>query len=250
MGDLSDFSGKSVLVTGSSRGIGAALVSAFAARGARCVINYVADGQGRNRSDAERVAGSVPQALVIQCDVGEPAQVKSMIEEIGQQFGGLDILVNNAGLLRDRTLQKMSADEWASVLRVNLTGAFNCIQQASGILRSGGRVVNLASLSGQVGFFGQANYAASKAGLIALTKVAARELARREITVNAVAPGFLNAGMGQGMPEDVAKGFLAQIPLGRWGTFDDVVPAVLFLASPLAGYITGQVLHINGGFYM
>jgi 3-oxoacyl-[acyl-carrier protein] reductase len=173
-----------------------------------------------------------------------------MMAEIQRECGGLDILVNNAGILHDRTLKKMSSEEWASVLRVNLTGAFNCIQAAIPLLRLGGRIVNMASVSGELGLFGQANYAASKAGLIALSKVAARELARQQITVNAVAPGFIDTEMSRTMPEEVTKQFLAQVPLGRRGEVDDIVQPVLFLCSTRARYITGQVLDVNGGFYM
>jgi 3-oxoacyl-[acyl-carrier protein] reductase len=158
--------------------------------------------------------------------------------------------VNNAGIIRDRTIRKMSAAEWDDVLRVNLTGAFNCIQQASAILRPGARIVNVASVSGVQGFFGQANYAASKAGLIALTKVAARELAKQQITVNAVAPGLVDTEMSRTMPEAAVKSILEQIPLGRLGAVDDIVQAVMFLCSPRSRYITGQTLHVNGGLLM
>src|SRR5439155_23339514 len=167
-----------------------------------------------------------------------------------KEWGGIDILVNNAGILKDRTLKKMSMEEWDSVIRINLTGTFNCLQKAATILRSGGRMVNISSVSGQIGIFGQANYAASKAGIIALTKVAAREFARQQITVNAVAPGFINTEIHRGMPEETTKQFLSQIPLGYFGEVQDIVEAVLFLCSADARYITGQVLHVNGGFYM
>jgi 3-oxoacyl-[acyl-carrier protein] reductase len=247
---VNDFSGKVVLVTGSSRGIGAGMIAAFGKRGARCIVNYVADPEGRNQADADQVSKSVANATVIQCDIADPAQVSAMMTQIQTECGGLDILVNNAGILRDRTLKKMSGDEWESVLRVNLTGTFNCLQQAYGLLRSSGRVVNLSSLTAQLGFFGQANYAASKAGIVALTKVAARELAGRQITVNAVAPGFINTTIHRGMPEEVAKQFISQIPLGRMGEVEDIVLPVLFLCSPEARYITGQILHVNGGYYM
>ena len=245
-----DFSGKVALVTGSSRGIGAGIVTALGQAGARCVVNYVADAGGRNQPDAERVASGLRQALVIQCDVGDPAQVGAMMAQVQKEFGGLDILVNNAGILRDRSLKKMTAEEWESVLRVNLTGAFNCVQQAIGLLRPGGRIVNISSLAGQLGSFGQANYAASKAGLMALTKVAARELARQQITVNAVAPGMVNTEIIGSVPEEIARQFLAQIPQGRFGEVEDIVFPVLFLCSTQARYITGQVLHVNGGSYM
>ncbi|MEA3209477.1 MAG: 3-oxoacyl-[acyl-carrier protein] reductase [Chthoniobacter sp.] len=245
-----DFTGKVALVTGSSRGIGAGIVRALDERGARCVVNYVADPEGRNRADAETLAASLQSALCIECDVSDAEQVKVMLSWIEKDCGGLDMLVNNAGILRDRTLRKMSADEWESVLRVNLTGAFHCIQSALPILRPGGRIVNLASVSGQLGTFGQANYAASKAGLIALTKVAARELARQQITVNAIAPGFIRTEMTRAVPEEVVQKTRATLPLGHFGEIADVVNAALFLCSADAGYITGQVLNVNGGFFM
>jgi 3-oxoacyl-[acyl-carrier protein] reductase len=245
-----DFTNKVVLVTGSSRGIGAGIITAFGQRGASCVVNYVADPEGRNQADAQRVAAALKQPVVIQCDVGNRDEVSAMMQQIGTTFGGLDILVNNAGILRDRTLRKMSEAEWESVLRVNLNGTFHCIQQAAGILRAGGRIVNIASVSGQLGPFGQANYAASKAGVMALTKVAAHELARQQITVNAIAPGFINTEIHQGMPAQVTKEYLSQIPLGRFGEVEEVVLPVLFLCSAQAHYITGQVMHVNGGFYM
>jgi 3-oxoacyl-[acyl-carrier protein] reductase len=250
MKDAFDFSGKVALVTGSSRGIGAGMVAAFGRLGARCVVNYVDDAEGRNKADAERVAADLPEGSVIQCNVGSLEQVGAMMEQVKKDLGRLDILINNAGVLQDRTIKKMTLEEWETVLRVNLTGAFNCIQQATPILRPGGRIVNISSVSGQLGFFGQANYSASKAGLMALTKVAARELARQQITVNAIAPGFIDTEMSRSMPEEVAKQFLAQVPVGRYGHVDDVVFPVLFLCSRYAEYITGQVIHVSGGFYM
>jgi 3-oxoacyl-[acyl-carrier protein] reductase len=245
-----DFSGKVALVTGSSRGIGAGIVLALGRGGARCIVNYVADREGRNRTDAESVAESLDDALVIECNVGEAAEVQAMMNRIETECGSLDILVNNAGILRDRTIRKMSEVEWESVLRVNLTGAFHCIQRALPLLKSGGRIVNMASVSGQLGLFGQANYAASKAGLIALTKVAARELARQQVTVNAIAPGFIETEMTRDLPEPVVQQALAALPAGRFGEIADVVSAALFLCSADARYVTGQVLNVNGGFLM
>jgi 3-oxoacyl-[acyl-carrier protein] reductase len=250
MSEPLDFSGKVVLVTGSSRGIGAGIIAAFAKHGARCVVNYVADDAGRNQKDAESVAASLPNSLVLQCDVSDPAQTEKMLQSIRDKLGGLDILVNNAGILRDRTIKKMSQAEWESVLRVNLGGAFNCIHAAAEVLRPNSRIVNISSVTGQMGLFGQANYAASKAGIMALTKVAAREFARQHITVNAVAPGFIATDIHRDMPEEVRTRFLSEIPLGRFGEVSDIVDAVLFLCSPAARYITGQILHVNGGFYM
>jgi 3-oxoacyl-[acyl-carrier protein] reductase len=253
MGSELDFSGKVVLVTGSSRGIGAGMVRALAGRGARCVINYFADSAGQNLSDAKAVASEVPGSpLLIACDVGDGQQVGQMMGTIERELGRVDVLINNAGILRDRTIKKLSEEDWQAVLRTNLDGVFHCTQAAvtSGILKSGGRIVNMASVAALGGFFGQANYAASKAGVIALTKVAARELARQQITVNAIAPGFIDTEMTQSMPPEVMQQFVGQIPLGRRGTVEDVVGAALFLCSPLAAYITGQVIHVNGGFWM
>lgn len=248
--DPFDLTGKVALVTGSSRGIGAGIARAMSRHGARCVVNYVADPQGANKSDAERVASEISAAAIIECDVADDAQTAAMMDNVKSELGGLDILVNNAGILRDRTLRKMTEEEWESVLRVNLTGTFHCIRHAAPILRPGGRIVCMASVSGLLGLFGQANYAASKAGVIALTKVAARELAKQQTTVNAVAPGFIDTDMTRTMPEEAKKALFSQIPLGHPGGVDDVVHAVLFLCSAGARYITGQVIHVNGGFLM
>ena len=250
MTDLLDFTGKTVLVTGSSRGIGAELVKAFGKRGAHCVVNYVADAQGQNKSDAENVARRLEKPIVIQCDVTQPGEVETMMRQIADECGGLDILVNNSGIIADRTIKKMSPEQFESVIRVNLVGTFNVTQKAAAVLRSGGRIVNISSVSGQVGLFGQANYSSSKAAIIALTKVSAREFARQKITVNAIAPGFIDIGMSKGMPGEVTANFIKQIPLGRLGNVSEIVDAALFLASPMASYVTGHVLNVNGGFYM
>jgi len=249
MSDL-DFAGKVVLVTGSSRGIGAEMIKAFGKHGAQCVANYVADAEGQNKTDAMNVADELKEPLVIECDVTQPTQVEAMMKQIQDRHGGLDILVNNSGIISDRTIKKMSVDEFESVIRVNLIGTFTVTQKAAAILRNGGRIINMSSVSGQMGLFGQANYSSSKAGIIALTKVSAREFARQNITVNAIAPGFIDVGMSKGMPEEVTENFIKQIPLGRLGGVNEIVSAALFLASPMASYITGQVLNVNGGFYM
>ena len=250
MTDPLDFNGKVVLVTGSSRGIGAEMIKAFGERGGRCVVNYVADPDGTNKTDATNVSASLKDPLVIECDVTNPAQVEAMMKQIEERHGGLDVLVNNSGIIRDRTMKKMALEEFESVLRVNVTGTFNVTKAAAAVLRDNGRVINLSSVSGQMGLFGQANYSSSKAAIIALTKVSARELARQKITVNAIAPGFIDVGMSKGMPDEVTENFKKLIPLGRLGDVQEIVNAALFLASPMASYITGHVLNVNGGYYM
>jgi 3-oxoacyl-[acyl-carrier protein] reductase len=250
MPDPLDFSGKVVLVTGSSRGIGAEMIKTFGQSGAQCVVNYVTDAQGQNKTDATNVASELNEPLVIECDVTQPAQVEAMMKQIQDRYGGLDILVNNSGIISDRTIKKMSMETFESVVRVNLSGTFTATQKAGAILRNGGRIINMSSVSGQLGLFGQANYSSSKAAIIALTKVSAREFARQNITVNAIAPGFIDVGMSKGMPDEVTQNFIKQIPLGRLGDVSEIVNAALFLASPMASYITGHVLNVNGGFYM
>ena len=250
MTDPFDFSGKVVLVTGSSRGLGAAMILAFGERGAKCVVNYIADEKGENKAGADEVAAKLTDPLVVDCDVTRPEQVETMMKQIGEELGGLDILINNSGIIRDRTIKKLTLEEFESVVRVNLAGTFNVTQKAAAILRPGGRIVNLSSVSGQMGLFGQANYSSSKAAIIALTKVSAREFARQQITVNAIAPGFIDVGMSKGMPDEVTENFKKQIPLGRLGEAHEIVDAALFLASPMASYITGHVLNVNGGYYM
>ena len=245
-----DFSGKVVLVTGSSRGIGAEMIKAFGKHGAQCVVNYVADPQGQNKTDATNVAKDLNKPLLIECDVTQPAQVEAMMKQIQDRHGGLDVLVNNSGIISDRSIKKMSIDDFESVIRVNLTGTFIVTQKGAAILRNAGRIINMSSVSGQMGLFGQANYSSSKAGIIALTKVSAREFARQNITVNAIAPGFIDVGMSKGVPDEAMQNFIKQIPLGRLGDVSEIVNAALFLASPMASYITGHVLNVNGGFYM
>src|SRR6201981_2561574 len=202
MSELLDFTGNVVLITGSSRGIGAEMIKAFGAHGAQCVVNYVADAQGQNKADAMSVAKELNEPRVIECDVAQPTQVEAMMNQIQDQHGGLDILVNNSGIISDRTIKKMSVETFESVVRVNLTGTFTVTQKAGAILRNGARIINMSSVSGQLGLFGQANYSSSKAAIIALTKVSAREFARQNITVNAIAPGFIDVGMSKGMPDE------------------------------------------------
>lgn len=244
------FPGKVVLVTGASRGIGAAILAAFAKAGATCVLNYWDDPEGANRANAERLMAHWPDAAIrpVAADVRLAEEVASMMDQVKTLFGGLDILVNNAGIIRDRSLKRMTLDDWHAVLQTNLDGVFHCCKYGSEILRDEGRIVNLASVAGLMGFHGQTNYAAAKAGVIGLTRVLAKELARRRITVNAVAPGIIQTAMLGEIKQDVIAEYLKQIPMGRLGQPEDVANAVLFLASEESGYITGQVLPITGGW--
>ena len=248
------FPGKVVLVTGSSRGIGAAVLSGFVHAGAIGVLHYWDDPDGANRADADALAlhlRSLPGAgkvVALPADVRDATQVEGLMRQVKDQFGGLDILVNNAGIIRDKTLKKMTLDEWHAVIQTNLDGVFHCCKYGAEVLRDGGRVVNLASVSGMVGFHGQANYAAAKAGVIGLTRVLAKELARRQVTVNAVAPGVIQTAMLGDIKPEVMAEYLKQIPAGRLGKPDDVANAVLFLASEESNYITGQVLPVTGGW--
>ncbi|MCE9566406.1 MAG: 3-oxoacyl-ACP reductase FabG [Planctomycetes bacterium] len=248
------FPGKVVLVTGSSRGIGAGVLSAFAKAGATCVLHYWNDPAGENRKDAEALAtqlralSSAPQVHLFAADVRNAAEIESLMRQVKEKCGGLDVLVNNAGIIRDRTLKKMTLDEWHAVIQTNLDGVFHCCKYGTEILRDGGRIVSIASVAGLIGFHGQTNYAAAKAGVIGMTRVLAKELARRQITANAIAPGMINtAMMGEVKPEMLAE-YLKMIPAGRFGTTDDIANAVLFLSSEESGYITGQVLPVTGGW--
>src|SRR4051812_47228389 len=247
------FPGKVVLVTGSSRGMGATILEAFAAAGATCIVNYFPDEAGQNRRDAEQTAEKCrtlgATAHVLDADVSRYEAVEALIKRIVEVAGGLDILVNNAGILRDRTVKKMTPDDWHGVLQTNLDGVFFCSKLAAEVLRDGGRIVNIASIAGIVGFHGQANYAAAKAGVIALTKVMSKEVARRGVTVNAVAPGVIRTPMLEGLKPEVLAGYEKQIPVGRVGRPEEVAHAVLFFACEESGYITGQTLPITGGWF-
>jgi 3-oxoacyl-[acyl-carrier protein] reductase len=247
------FANKVVLVTGSSRGMGAAILEGFAAAGAACIVNYFADADGHNRRDADETAErlrrhSVP-VHVFEADVSKYDSVAAMMKRIADTCGGLDVLVNNAGIVRDRTVKKMSPGEWQSVLQTNLDGVFYCSKLGAEILRDGGRIVNISSISGVAGFHGQANYAAAKAGVIALTKVLAKELARRGITVNAVAPGVIHTPMLDGLKPETLAEYVKHVPLGRVGRPEEVAHAVLFFACEESSYITGQTLPITGGWF-
>ena len=243
-----NLSEKTALVTGASQGLGETTVRLLHRAGANVVVNYVA--MGVNRENAERVVADLgDRALAVEADVRNAQRVEDMFEKAEQRFGGIDIVVNNAGIIRDRSLRKMSREEWQDVVDTNLTGVFNVCKAAVDRLRENGRIVNLTSISALVGFFGQANYSAAKAGVIALTKVLSKELAKKQITVNAVAPGVVLTEMGQTIPEEQRAVMLSMIPLGRLGESEDVANAILFLCSDLASYVTGQTLHVNGGWW-
>ena len=251
-----EFKEKCVLITGSSRGIGKAIALTLAKYGANVAVNYVKDDEGKNFNDAKNVADKIRcygnKAAVFESDVSDFESVLRMVEEIRKEFGKIDILINNAGILRDKTLKKMSQEEWNAVIGVILSGAFNCsravIEQM--IENKWGRIVNISSISGQIGFFGQTNYSAAKAGIMGFTKSLAREVAMKNITVNAIAPGVVETDMAKQIPENVRQEFLKQIPMGRFAQPEEIAELVTFLVSDKAGYITGQTIHINGGWYM
>lgn len=244
-----NLAGKVAIITGASQGLGAATARALASAGASVVVNYFPDPEGFNQARAVALAAGLGQDSVAHgADVRDAAAVDAMFRMAGDRFGGVDIVVNNAAVLRDRTIRNMTDDDWNAVIDTNLTGVFHVCRAAASCLRDGGRIVSLASIAATVGFFGQANYAAAKAGVGAMTRVLSRELARRNITVNAVAPGVVLTEMGKSIPEKIRQGMLAQIPLGRFGEPDDIANAILFLCSPLASYISGQTLHVNGGW--
>lgn len=243
--------GKTAIVTGASRGIGRAIACKLAAQGAAVVVNYNGSEDKAKEVEQEiRQAGGT--ASIYQCNVADYAQCEKFIQDVIQEYGCLDILVNNAGITKDGLLMKMSEEDFDQVIDINLKGAFHTIRFASRqmLKQRSGRIINMSSVSGVAGNAGQANYAASKAGLIGLTKAAARELASRGITVNAIAPGFIETDMTDVLPEKVKEVSVAQIPLGRFGKPEQVAAAAAFLASEEAGYITGQVLHVDGGMVM
>ncbi len=243
--------GKVALVTGASRGIGRAIALRLAKAGANVAVNYA----GSEAAAAETVAAIKEmgrQAVMVRANVGNAEEVNNMFKEVLDQFGQIDILVNNAGITRDNLIMRMKEEEWDEVIDINLKGVFNCIKAATRPMmkQRGGRIINITSVVGVLGNAGQANYVAAKAGVIGLTKTTARELASRNITVNAVAPGFIDTDMTAKLPEDVRSSLLNQIPLGRLGQANEIAEVVLFLASDASGYMTGQTLHVDGGMYM
>ena len=242
---------KSALVTGASRGIGRSIALQLASEGYNVAVNYAG-----NKEKAEEVVSEIKElgvdAFAIQANVANGDEVKAMIKEVVAQFGAIDVLVNNAGITRDNLLMRMKEQEWDDVIDTNLKGTFNCIQKVTPqmLRQRSGAIINLSSVVGAVGNPGQANYVATKAGVIGLTKSAAREHASRGITVNAVAPGFIVSDMTDALNDDLKEQMLQQIPLARFGQDTDIANTVAFLASDKAKYITGQTIHVNGGMYM
>jgi 3-oxoacyl-[acyl-carrier protein] reductase len=244
-----DLSGKIAIVTGASRGIGRAIAQTLAARGAM----VVAAARGDNAAETvAEIHGAGGKAEVASVDVTETASVHAMVAGVLARHGRIDILVNNAGIARDQLMLRMKRDDWDQVVATNLTSAFSCVQAVLKpmVKQRAGRIISISSVVGQMGNAGQVNYAASKAGLIGFSKALAREVASRNVTVNVVAPGLIDAGMAKGITDKAQVDWAAAIPLGRPGTSGDVAAAVCFLASDEAAYITGQVLAVNGGMYM
>ncbi len=243
--------GRTALVTGGSRGIGRAIALALAEEGADVAVNYVSS-ESAARDVMANIAKMGRRAILAQADVSDFPDTFRMAQDVLTQFGHLDILVNNAGINSDKTFTKMDHASWRKVLAINLDGVFNCtkvfVDQM--LARNYGRVVNITSVIGQIGNFGQANYAASKAGVAAFTKSLAKELAGKGVTVNAVAPGFIETEMVEGIPEKVRDRLLAQIPLKRFGSAEEVARAVCYIVSSDGDYITGAELSINGGLFM
>ena len=242
---------KVALVTGAGRGIGRVIAIALAAEGAEVIVNYHGS-QPAARMTADEIVKAGGKAQILGCDVSDEAASRQMMEEIIGRYGRLDILVNNAGITRDNLVMKMSEEEFDAVMDTNLKGAFHCIRHASRqmLRQRAGRIINISSVAGVLGNAGQANYSASKSGLIGLSKAVARELAGRGITVNVVAPGFIRTQMTDALPEAVRTAAVGQIPMKRFGEPEEIARAVLFLASEDAGYITGQVICVDGGMAM
>jgi 3-oxoacyl-[acyl-carrier protein] reductase len=247
-----DFKGKVALVTGASRGIGRAVAVTLARGGASVALNYA--GNEAAAAEALRLVqeAGAPRARLQRFDVADPAACNAAVEALVAEWGGLHVLVNNAGVALDQLVMRVKDEEWNRQLQVNLTGAFNLTRAAARPMmkQRGGAIVNLTSVVGEMGNAGQAAYAATKAGLIGLTKAVARELASRHVRVNAVAPGYVDTDMTQALPEAARGKLLELIPLARMGAAQDVADAVAFLASEQASYVTGEVLRVNGGMYM
>lgn len=240
---------KTAVITGGGQGLGKATAQTLYAAGANVVVTWFRDAEGMNQSRAEETVRQLGErSLALEGDVRDRESIAGMFDQMLATFDTLDIIINNAAVLRDRTLAKMTDDDWQSVIDTNLSGVWNVCKEGVPRMQDGGRIVSMASISGFSGFFGQTNYSAAKAGVVGFTKALSKELARRRITVNAVAPGVVLTEMGESIPAAARDELLKQIPFGRFGTAQEIANAILFLCSPMADYITGQTLHVNGGW--
>ena len=242
--------GKTALVTGGSRGIGRAIVLELVREGARVALNYQSsDAKAQAVADEATALGGA--VMLVKANVGNAAEARAMVKQVADEFGRLDVLVNNAGITRDCSLKKMTDEQWDEVIRTNLGGYFYCTSAAIPVMtgQKSGRIINISSMNGQIAAFGQANYSASKGGIIAFTKTAALELAKSGITVNTVSPGFTETDMFAEVPEKIQEQIKARIPMGRFAKPEEIAQAVVFLAAS-GDYITGQQINVNGGAYM
>jgi len=245
------FKDKIVMITGGSRGIGKTLALTFAKKGASVIINYV-----KETKLAEEVVNEIKtmgrESLAIRADVTDYKQVELMVQQILQKYGRIDILINNAGSFKDSLIRNMEKNVWDEIIDVNLNGVFNCTRAVINCMRERkyGKIINITSVQGQIGTIGASNYVAAKAGVIGFTKAVAREVARNGITANAVSLGFINTGMLKRLSEDIQNKILLQIPVGKFGDPEDVAKIICFLACDDSNYITGQVINVNGGYYM
>jgi len=246
-----DLTGKTALITGASQGIGAETARMLHAAGANVILNH--PGMGSTGADAQAVVDALlairpDSARADAADVRYVDQVRDMMQRAKEKEGGIDFLINNAAILRDRSLAKMQEEEWLSVIDVNLTGVFHCCRYGVEIMHDGGAIVSMGSIAALHGFFGQCNYGAAKAGVCAMMRTISRELARRGIRANAIAPGVVETSMAESIPEEVRKEMLKNIPLARFGKPEEIAATVLYLCSPLASYVTGQTIEVNGGW--
>lgn len=243
---------KVCIITGSSRGIGKGIATAFAKEGANIVINFRSQEDAAKETAEEIVEKYDAEVEIVKADVSKEEEVVEIVERTRKRFGTVDILVNNAGVHKDSVVWKMDKNVWEEVISTNLTGIFLCTKHVVPIMRekSWGRIVNISSVAGQIGLFGAGNYSASKSGLFGFTKTVAREVANRNITVNCVAFGYVETGMNLRLPEEIRQKVLQEIPMKRFGKVEEVSGPIVFLCTDEAAYITGQIIHINGGYYM